>query len=228
MFCYTSERRLTNLQMRVQDIIDIFHSIKEENPEASFPDVWRDIRVRFLELAGERGVGSPDQSWKSTSGKAFEKITIEIILEMVEQEEFIENGITASSFYNLNARKKQRLSHEFWRRCVDKKVYVSSEPDIVIYKNNRPKVLVSCKSSLRDRVHMDLFWSGLYQRQGIKFTEVCAETSAEIGTCRNPRKPRNLAESIYDRLYIVNGDIDFCEVVRPFSDLESDLRRWLF
>ncbi|MFC2161626.1 BsaWI family type II restriction enzyme [Acidobacteriota bacterium] len=213
--------------MQVQDIMDIYDSLRAQDPSSSFPDIWKVVRTRFLSIARDKKVGDVEQSWKSTSGKAFEKITIQIILSIVGQIDFAGEGIEAFSFYDLNPDRKKRLSNQFRRKCTDEIVEISSEPDIVIYKNERPKVLVSCKSSLRDRINMDLFWSEMYRQQGLIFTVVSGETSKEIGSCENPKKPRQLAESIYDRLYIVNGDIDYCEVIRPFSDLEIDLRRWL-
>ena len=215
-------------KIKVKDVIGIYESLKRGDPSASFPDIWIKVKEKFMRVAKKRNISDPGQSWKTASGKAFEQITIIHISRIVSKKIFKEKNISAESWYKLSPEQKTRLSYELVRKCTDDRINVSNEPDIVIFKENRPKVLVSCKSSLRDRVNMDLFWALEYKRRGYVFTLVCAETSKEIGTCKEPKKPRALAESIYDRLYIVNGDVEYCEVVRPFSDIGEDLKKWLF
>lgn len=216
-------------RLKVADIIGIYEVARNNKTEGQrFPDVWREVKKTFLELAQKENVSDPGQCWKTTSGKAFEKITVEFILEIVTRKEFRDQHISASSYYDLDSKEKKRLSYELVRKCTDDRIEISNEPDIVIFKNDRPRVLVSCKSSLRDRVSMDLFWALEYSRRNYKYTLVCAETSQAIGSCKKPKKPRKLAEAIYDRLYIVNGDMEYCDIVRPFHDIEKDLKHWLF
>ena len=213
--------------MKVADVIAIYEQMLAKGKAESFPDIWTKVSRVFYERARSMGIEYPDQCWKTVSGKAFEKITADFVSKIVHHRWFTNREITSSSWYRLTSDQRKLLSYQLERRCVGQRFDVSSEPDIVIFKQNRPKVIVSCKSSLRDRVNMDLFWAQLYREKGYIFTLVCAETTKSIGTCENPKKPRKLAEAIYDRLYIVNGDMEYCDVVKPFQDLEKDLMRWL-
>lgn len=215
-------------KITANEIIKIYSAIKKKNNSFSFPNGWYKTKKEFMKIAPERGIKDPGQSWKTASGKAFELLAIRKVLDITSNKEFIQNNISVESWASLNLNQKRMLEYELIRKCCGERVSRSSEPDIIIFKKNTPKFLVSCKSSLRDRVNMDLFWALEYKKRGLIFTLVCAETSETIGTCKNPKKPRILAESLYDKLYIINGDIDYCEIVRPFSDLKKDLKRLLF
>ena len=209
-------------------VVEIYQEIAAGNPSQDFPDLWRQTKDRFTEMAKESGkVVDTGQTWKTSSGKAFEKLAIAAVLGVLEGDELKSKNVEGKRWSELSKLQKVGLSHEMIRRCSDERILLSNEPDIVIHKGARPMVILSCKSSLRDRVSMDLFWAGKYREGGKRFVVVSAETSQSIGTHARPKKPRRIAECLYDRLYIVNGQTDYCEVVRPFSDLERDLIGWL-
>lgn len=48
----------------------------------------------------------------------------------------------------------------------------------------------------------------------------------ELGTHEKPKKPRELAECIYERLYVLDSDVEICDVVQPLASLEEDIQRW--
>lgn len=206
-----------------QQIEDQYRLYKETHPESSFMEAWRDAKRHF------RGTwtandGDFEQSWKSASGGAFEKIVIDRVLNLLTSE-FPE--VVVKRFGEMSPQEKEDLQAKKWRKCANSYTEITNRPDIVIFKGSRPKVILSCKSSLRDRVSIDLFWAGVYQEKNIKFVVVSAESN--LATHDEPNTHRTIAECVYERLYIVNGDTNYCDVIRPFSEeeLRNDLTIWL-
>ena len=211
--------------MTADSIIQVFEEITKANSSMSFPDRWHKTKeIARTKLSNEKK--DFEQSWKSASGKAFEKIAISQVLKVLTKEIFIDSNVIAKRWFELTPDEKEDLEVQLRRKCGGDRVNISNEPDIVIFKSNKAKAILSCKSSLRDRVNIDLFWAEINSREGRKFLVVSASSTQELGTHKKPKKPRKIAECLYERLYIVNGDTDYCEIVRPFKDLESDLTKW--
>lgn len=210
--------------MTADEIVKIFKQISLENAEMGFPEKWHKAK----DVVRSKTVATTDfeQSWKSSSGKAFEKIAIEQVLEILKKDSFINAAVRAKRWAELTGDEHRALEVPLTRKCSGDRIDISNEPDIVIYKGNRAMAILSCKSSLRDRVSIDLFWARVNADAGRKFLLVSAAPMEELGTHEKPKKPRKIAECVYERLYIVNGNTDYCDVVRPFRDIESDLMRW--
>ena len=201
-----------------------FNVLTSESPEMDFAEKWNTIKNQLRgELTNEMDF---EQSWKSASGKAFEKIAITEALTVLSDDTFTNRNIIAKQWKDLTSEEKQDMKVPFRKKCSGERIYLSNEPDIVIFRDNRSVAILSCKSSLRDRVSIDLYWSDVNRRENRKFLVVSAEPKSKLGTHDDPKKPREIAECLYERLYIVNGDTDYCDVVRPFSDLGDDLRSW--
>ncbi|HEY4504242.1 MAG TPA: BsaWI family type II restriction enzyme [Candidatus Paceibacterota bacterium] len=206
-----------------QQIQDQYYNYKKEHSDSSFIEAWHAAKRHFR---GEWTVGDGDfeQSWKSASGGAFEEIVISRVLILLKTDF---PNVVAKRQAAMTTEEKAELHAKKWRKCANAYAEITNRPDIVIFKDGRPKVILSCKSSLRDRVSIDLFWAGVYQEKNIKFVVVSAESN--LATHDKPNTHRTIAECVYERLYIVNGDTDYCDVIRPFSEMElkSDLAKWL-
>ena len=212
----------------VNKVIQLYNGILEESQGIPFPNAWEITKDAFTEAVEKSGENKDaGQTWKTSSGKAFEKIAIEAVLRILNKETFKGKNVEGKRWNELTLSQKDDLSQTMIRRCSGEKTPLSNEPDITILKNGRPEIILSCKSSLRDRVSIDLYWATEYAKGGKKFIVVSAETSETLGTHEKPKKSRLIAECLYERLYIVNGQTNYCKIVRPFSDLEKDLTTWL-
>ena len=118
--------------------------------------------------------------------------------------------------------------------------------DLVAVKGKIPITVISCKVSLHGRFTETLFWSLLF-RTLTRIRVVLAtpdagrgkpgEWKSEWGTLEEPTKDRLLAESYLDGVYVENVEA-FCKdiklgegtalggIVRPLSELPTDLVRW--
>lgn len=211
-----------------REVMSLHGEIMRARPGTQFPDAWQETKAVFMTMIVKSGSDrDPGQTWKTSSGRAFEFIAVGEVLKILCNDEFKSKGIVGKRWSELTKGQKDSLSQTMIRRCTGDKISLSSEPDITIFKGDNPRIILSCKSSLRDRVSIDLYWATEYARAGRKFIVVSAETSESIGTHNSPKKPRKIAECLYDRLYIVNGQTDYCTIVRPFSDLREDLAVWL-
>ena len=209
-----------------KDVLEIYTRVRKKYPSRGLPHIWKLVKEEFEEYASSRTTGDIGQAWRNTSGKAFEVIVGRIIKNVLTKEKFTSRKVSVKSFNELDSSEIKDVSCQLKRRCSGTNVSTSYEPDIVVFKDHVPKIIISCKTSLRVRVSMDLFWSEKYRALGCKFVLVSAETVKKLGTCGEPKKVRALAEAIYDRLYIV-GDMHYCDIVRPFRDIEGDMEKWL-
>ncbi len=222
--CYNTEIFSMN-RLSAKLIIEIFKVVSKSNDSLSFSEKWKITKKKAK--AHIRGSDVDfGQSWKSASGKAFEKLAIKEVLDILDSKDFTDENIVAKTWHELTRSEKDELQVPLRRKCDNKRIYISNEPDIVIFKNNTAVAILSCKSSLRDRVSIDLYWHEVNQRENRKFLVVSAEPREKLGTHKRPLKPRRIAECVYERLYIVDGDTDYCKVVRPLKDIKGDLKKW--
>ncbi len=206
-------------------IAGAFNLLSQAKPNLTFQAKWKMVKKEV----NERFSGNSrdwEQSWKSASGKAFEAITVAEALNILRKKKFVAAQLTAKRWVELSADERNNLKIPLKRKCAGDRVYASNEPDIVIFKLGVAVAILSCKSSLRDRVSIDLSWARMNHDENRKFLVVTGAPASELGTHDAPKKPRELAECIYERLYVLDTDVDYCEVVQPLSSLEADIQRW--
>ncbi len=115
---------------------------------------------------------------------------------------------------------------------------IFGDVDIVVAKDEEPLVIVSCKLSLHNRLTETLFWSVVYQREGIRVVLVTPDKGqggrSEWGRPGRPNKNRQLARRFLAGVYVENHP-DFCpptvktnfgDIVKPLRQLPEDIRRW--
>jgi len=106
---------------------------------------------------------------------------------------------------------------------------VIGDTDIVVYhvKRNTPLIIVSCKTSLRERLASSLYNLHLYRKKypDIKLFFVTKDNDLEFGTEKKPNKNRILAisEGIY--CYSQNPKTDFGGCIHPFDNMVIDIKR---
>lgn len=96
--------------------------------------------------------------------------------------------------------------------------------------------IISCKTSLRERVYQSIFWAMHSRLEGVGkhvfvTTDKGASGKSEIGN-RSPeniaKKSRDVLESTMDRVYVFRNadEVNRSQVIKDFVHLEKDLLRW--
>lgn len=230
------------------------------------PKVYEQLEQRFWELYGQSGdygrawtdlhewsvttgpgrqKSDPEQSWKSSSGRAFEHIATRIIVDQVsasrlaslirivrwdEADHEIQHGILAEPVWPKGKIKEFEI--------------VESKVDVIALavENEHPYRIVSvysCKSSVAERYQQDLFWAEKIKGRGIKFCFVTIDagfirhaTTGHQSGAAGKGKTLPLAQAIYDRIYlladhpIVTDTLVFRKIETVIDDLELWLRAY--
>lgn len=123
----------------------------------------------------------------------------------------------------------------------EKKVWGDNDVLIVAYPENINDAevicIISCKTSLRERVYQSIFWATHSRIEGIaKHTFATLDKgdsgqNSEIGhrsSNNSARKTRDVLESTMDRVYVMRGadEVDRSYVIKDFDYLKVDLQRW--
>lgn len=138
---------------------------------------------------------------------------------------------------NLNLLNNIKVAMKL-RGLKEKKIW--GDNDIVVTLNFNSIVqqfcIISCKTSLRERVYQSIFWSMHSRLEGIgKHVFVTVDKGisgkSEIGL-RKPdnsaNKSRDVLESTMDRVYVLRNstDVNRSQVIKDFTFLETDLKTW--
>lgn len=123
----------------------------------------------------------------------------------------------------------------------EKKIWGDNDILIVAYPDSIEEAeaicIISCKTSLRERVYQSIFWATHSRIEGIaKHTFATLDKgdssgNSEIGS-RDPdnraRKTRDVLESTMDRVYVLRepDEVERSYVIKDFDYLKTDLTRW--
>lgn len=123
----------------------------------------------------------------------------------------------------------------------EKKVWGDNDILVVAYPESVEDAeaicIISCKTSLRERVYQSIFWATHSRIEGIaKHTFATLDKgdssgNSEIGhrgQNNHARKTRDVLESTMDRVYIFRDavEVDRSYVIKDFDYLRTDLQRW--
>lgn len=124
-------------------------------------------------------------------------------------------------------------------RGQEKKAIWGDNDIIVLLEHENKKqqfCIISCKTSLRERVYQSVFWSLHSRLQGVgKHVFVTADKGAsgksEIGIRledNSAKKSRDVLESTMDRVYVLRNaeEVNRSQVIKDFDQLQKDLILW--
>ena len=199
---------------------------------------WEQLKAEYIAQCGPEK--DAEQSWKSVSGKAFEKIVLQVFTTQLGDLQ----SLKVVQWKSLPEQLKEPLSERLWVRCEIRPITVESEVDIVAYKiddkakiddNARKRIIAvySCKVSLRERFQQDLFWAGRLRERGIRFCLVTLDNDGDLTKAATTgvlsSKEAEMSVALYDRVYM------FCKkskiryytcVYRSVDRLVKDLVKW--
>lgn len=124
-------------------------------------------------------------------------------------------------------------------RGMPKKEIWGDNDIIVTLKNNgniQQFCIISCKTSLRERVYQSVFWSMHSRLEGIgKHIFITIDKGnreySEIGNRKadnSAKKTRDVLESTMDRVYVLRNktEVNRSQIIKDFSWLKNDLIIW--
>lgn len=139
-----------------------------------------------------------------------------------------------------NARIIKNLQVVMKIRGIDEKRVWGDNDLIVCFEskklNKQQFCVISCKTSLRERVYQSIFWATHSRLEGIgKHVFITLDKgssgNSEIGSRipnKNVKKSRDVLESTMDRVYVLRDSkqVNRSQVIKDFTFLERDLIQW--
>ncbi|GIV07203.1 MAG: hypothetical protein KatS3mg017_0405 [Fimbriimonadales bacterium] len=211
---------------------------KQRGQRISPREAWQRTKDEFIKHCSQDK--DAEQAWKSTSGRALEKIVEQEFLRQIKSARMMKTIHIQHWNAVSDSRTKQILSEQLWLRGeLREPVMAESEVDFVameIDQDQKPTRVVavySCKASLRERFQQDLYWAEKFRGRGIRFCLITLDNdgilckSAESGELTT--KQAKMAAALYDRIYL------FCDeqikhhkrIFRPIREIVRDLKKWL-
>lgn len=191
-----------------------------------FKEIEKDYKREYMKSG--KGIGNAQQSWNAWKGKNFERL-----IHFIVENEIQNIGLKSIHGAVLERKKKLTYEEDILRRNVSVRLgegnYVP-DCDLIIYDLNSLNIvaIVSCKTTLRERVAQSGYWSlKLKESQVTKNIRAYFVTVDEDGTLVHAhpmKKGRAICETDLDGTYVLR-EIDESEKVKRFEWLIDDLRR---
>jgi len=202
---------------------------------------WAELHDWYVTSGPGSQKTDPDQSWRSSSGRAFEHIAVRLIHAEVSSGR-LASLIRIVRWDQLDCQiQRGILAEPVWPKGnITQSEIAESKVDVIALavENGRPYRIVSvysCKSSVAERYQQDLFWAEKIKGRGIKFCFVTidedfvrhATTVIAAGAAKGKTLP--LAQAVYDRIYLLTNEtiITDSQVFRRVETVVEDLDLWL-
>lgn len=131
-----------------------------------------------------------NQSQRAINGNKFE----EVVVDKLRNANIVDND------YNID-RESNVPDHIIEQLTIDN---VKPDLDVVIYTEDNPVAIVSCKKSTRERVSQTLFWAQYISNHDIDVSVFLA-TEDNKKELQTGRKWRTLVNEILDGVFMLNG-----------------------
>lgn len=164
------------------------------------------------------GAISRRQSQVSTSGAAWQN----------HVKNFVNSKMTSTDMKIIDgneAKKKPELARVLSITVPGQAESSWGDIDLVLVKKVdgqlRPLAVISCKTSIRERITQTLFYSVLLKGK-VKF--FLATKDPDWGTREKPNKRRQLSRGFLDGVYVEDNKVTkFGDIVKKLSDLSTDI-----
>ena len=194
-------------------------------------DVLEKAKQPYIEdFLRRKPKGDAEQSWRNFKGNCFEKLLQHIITQSVEP--------LALKVVNDNELKKKKLSDQL--DAVKRNVVINfgeygmhlPDADIVVYNpvNHRIIAVISCKTSLRERVAQTGYWKFKFCQNGntkhIKVYLITPDTDNTLTEIEPFKKGRAIVEIDLDGAYVLTKEnLEESSKVKLFEHFIRDLKQ---
>ena len=222
-------------------LISAYDEAQEDTPEEVdvaqlFEEVAKPIHERIF--TSERPDGNLGQSWNSVKGQLFERFAHYTIQSMIE-EMSAENLKLA--YGNKTGEEDGDTSRIAEQKTARNSIKVdfgdqgewSPDADLIVYSNYddiRVEAIISCKTSLRERIAQTAFWRyKLASSDATSHIENYLITldSDDVFLGNNPSKSRAIALSELDAIFVLKPGFDEHPKLKSFDQFTEELKKWL-
>ena len=225
---------MTNIEstavQRENTLLDMFLAWSDGDPEQHIAEIVAQFE--------ESQAGANLQAAKAHGGSAFQKL----VRVMVEDEVNRLNreyglGLRCTTDQQLGKKNPPAPLDRIKRNLlVDYGKYGCYLPDadVIVYREENDAIVcvLSCKTSLRDRMKQTAYWKFKLLESAItRHIRICLVTLDKDGdlTDSTPPYKKNyaIASTDLDATYVLRRDLAQTKMIKDFSSFESDLRSWL-
>lgn len=222
-------------------LISAYDEAQEDTPEEVdvaqlFEKVAKPIHEKIF--TSERPGGNLGQSWNSVKGQLFERFAHYTIQSMIE-EMSAENLKLA--YGNKTGEEDKDTSEIADQKTARDSIEIdfgdqgrwSPDADLIVYSNYnhiRVEAIISCKTSLRERIAQTAFWKHkLASSDATSHIENYLITldSDDVFLGNNPSKPRAIALSELDAIFVLKPGFDKHPKLKSFDRFTEELKKWL-
>jgi hypothetical protein len=213
-----------------EQIVDKFWTLLKSNNDPMA--AWREVHCWWLQS------GHSEQSWKSASGAAFERIAQQYVLQLVDADPRLKEQVEIKRWNELERELQEGiLAERVWQKGeLREPVIAPSEVDMVALQVEGKEIrrviaAYSCKSSAAERYQQDLFWAERLRGRGIRFCFVTLDEVFLRYALRGGEASKGvrLAMALYDRVYLFTTEElhHGTAVFQPINNIADDLAKWL-
>lgn len=201
-----------------------------------FEEVAKPIHEKIFLAA--KPAGNLGQSWNSAKGQIFERFAHHAILSMIQDSSAKNLELT---FGNKTEEENDDISKIAEQKTARNSIKIdfgdqgqwSPDADLIVYSNYddiRVEAIISCKTSLRERIAQTAFWryklASLENTSHIKNILITLDSdSVFFGNRLN--KSRAIALSELDAVFVLKPGFDEHPKLKSFNQFTEELKKWL-
>lgn len=222
-------------------LISAYDKVQEGAPEEVdvaqlFEEVAKPIHEQIF--TSGRPEGNLGQSWNSVKGQLFERFAHYTIQSMIE-EMSAENLKLA--YGNKTGEEDSDTSRIAEQKIARNSIMIdfgdqgkwSPDADLIVYSNYddiRVEAIISCKTSLRERIAQTAFWryklASLESTSHIKNILITLDSDS-VFVGNKPSKPRAIALNELDAIFVLKPGFDEHPKLKSFDQFTEELKKWL-
>lgn len=225
----------------LEALISAYDEAQEDAPESVdvtqlFEEVAKPIHEEIF--TSKQPNGNLGQSWNSVKGQLFERFVYGVIQSMIEESSAENLQLTYGNKTDENNDHTSRIAEQKTARDsiqIDfgEQGKLSPDADLIVYSNYdniRVEAIISCKTSLRERIAQTAFWRyKLASSEATSHIENILITLDSDGVFFNdkPSKPRAIALNELDAIFVLKPGFDEHPKLKSLNQFTEELKKWL-
>lgn len=225
----------------LEALISAYDEAQEDAPEEVdvaqlFEEVAKPIHEAIF--TSERPKGNLGQSWNSVKGQLFERFAHYVILSMIRESstknlKLAYGNKTGEEDSDTSSIAEQKTARNSIKVDFGDQGKWSPDADLIVYSNYddiRVEAIISCKTSLRERIAQTAFWR--YKLASLENTShienfLITLDSDGVFFDNKPSKSRAIALNELDAIFVLKPGFDEHPKLKSFDQFTEELKKWL-
>ena len=224
----------------LEALIGAYEALEDSPEEVDvahlFEEVAKPIHEKIFRAAKPRG--NLGQSWNSAKGQIFERFAHHAVLSMIKDSSAKNLELTFGNKAGEESDDSSRIAEQKTARNsikidFDDQGQWSPDADLIVYSNYddiRVEAIISCKTSLRERIAQTAFWRyKLASSDATSHIENFLITldSDDVFFGSKPSKSRAIALNELDAVFVLKPGFDEHPKLKSFNQFTEELKKWL-